>query len=154
MDQLTDEQIAEFREAFLVFDKDGDGTITTKELGTVMRNLGQNPSKDELEEMVNSVDDDGTGSIEFPEFLLLMSRKMKDTGVEDEIKEAFKLFDKYGMKHSLEEIPMIKNILIVLERNTKNERIKGPSKKCACSSKGGTKIMNKIFGTLSIALQK
>ena len=45
MDQLTDEQIAEFREAFLVFDKDGDGTITTKELGTVMRNLGQNPSK-------------------------------------------------------------------------------------------------------------
>ena len=36
-DTLTDEQIAEFKEAFALFDKDGDGTITTKELGTVMR---------------------------------------------------------------------------------------------------------------------
>ncbi len=32
-DQLTEEQIAEFKEAFSLFDKDGDGTITTKELG-------------------------------------------------------------------------------------------------------------------------
>ena len=46
MDQLTDEQVAEFREAFLVFDKDGDGTITLNELATVMRNLGQNPTKE------------------------------------------------------------------------------------------------------------
>jgi Ca2+-binding EF-hand superfamily protein len=30
---LTEEQIAEFKEAFSLFDKDGDGTITTKELG-------------------------------------------------------------------------------------------------------------------------
>ena len=32
---MTEEQIAEFKEAFSLFDKDGDGTITTKELGTV-----------------------------------------------------------------------------------------------------------------------
>ena len=40
-EQLTEEQIAEFKEAFSLFDKDGDGTITTKELGTVMRSLGE-----------------------------------------------------------------------------------------------------------------
>lgn len=40
VDQLTEEQIAEFKEAFSLFDKDGDGNITTKELGTVMRSLG------------------------------------------------------------------------------------------------------------------
>ncbi len=34
-DQLTEEQIAEFKEAFSLFDKDGDGTITTKELGSI-----------------------------------------------------------------------------------------------------------------------
>jgi len=50
-DQLTEEQIAEFKEAFSLFDKDGDGTITTKELGTVMRSLGQNPTEAELQDM-------------------------------------------------------------------------------------------------------
>ncbi len=49
----------EFREAFSLFDKDGDGTITTKELGTVMRSLGQNPTEEELQEMINEVDVDG-----------------------------------------------------------------------------------------------
>ena len=48
-DQLTEEQIAEFKEAFSLFDKDGDGTITTKELGTVMRSLGQNPTEADLQ---------------------------------------------------------------------------------------------------------
>uniref|UniRef100_A0A5F8H990 EF-hand domain-containing protein n=1 Tax=Monodelphis domestica TaxID=13616 RepID=A0A5F8H990_MONDO len=55
-DQLTEEQITEFKEAFSLFDKDGDGTITTKELGTVMRSLGQNPTEAELQDMINEVD--------------------------------------------------------------------------------------------------
>ena len=46
---------AEFKEAFSLFDKDGDGTITTKELGTVMRSLGQNPTEAELQDMINEV---------------------------------------------------------------------------------------------------
>ena len=77
-------------------DKDGDGTITTKELGTVMRSLGQNPTEAELQDMINEVDADGNGTIDFPEFLTLMARKMKDTDSEEEIKEAFRVFDKDG----------------------------------------------------------
>merc|ERR1711865_1166306 len=95
-DNLTEEQIAEFKEAMGLFDKDGDGTITTKELGTVMRSLGQNPTESELQDMINEVDADGSGTIDFPEFLNLMARKMKDTDSEEEIKEAFKVFDKDG----------------------------------------------------------
>ena len=51
--------LLEFKEAFSLFDKDGDGTITTKELGTVMRSLGQNPTEAELQDMINEVDADG-----------------------------------------------------------------------------------------------
>lgn len=51
-DQLTEEQIAEFKEAFSLFDKDNDGAITTKELGTVMRSLNLNPTEAELQDMV------------------------------------------------------------------------------------------------------
>lgn len=93
---LTDEQIAEFKEAFSLFDKDGDGTITTSELGTVMRSLGQNPTEAELQDMINEVDADGNGTIDFEEFLLMMARKMKDTDSEEELREAFRVFDKDG----------------------------------------------------------
>jgi calmodulin len=93
---LTPEQIAEFREAFNIFDKDGDGRITAKELGTVMRSLGQNPSEAELQDMVNQVDLDGNGTIEFDEFLYMMSRQMRDGDTEEDIKAAFRVFDKDG----------------------------------------------------------
>uniref|UniRef100_A0AAY4DFB8 Calmodulin 2 n=1 Tax=Denticeps clupeoides TaxID=299321 RepID=A0AAY4DFB8_9TELE len=83
----------EFKEAFSLFDKDGDGTITTKELGTVMRSLGQNPTEAELQDMINEVDADGNGTIDFPEFLTMMARKMKDTDSEEEIRE--NLFESY-----------------------------------------------------------
>lgn len=79
-----------------MFDKDGDGTISCKELGTVMRSLGQNPSQQELLEMINEVDGDGNGTIDFQEFVEMMAKKMKDTDSEEEIREAFKVFDKDG----------------------------------------------------------
>ena len=41
-------------------------------------------------------DADGNGTIDFPEFLTMMARKMKDTDSAEEIKEAFKVFDKDG----------------------------------------------------------
>jgi len=72
------------------------GTITTKELGTVMRSLGQNPTEAELMDMIQEIDADGSGTIDFPEFLTMMARKMKDTDSEEEILEAFKVFDKDG----------------------------------------------------------
>jgi calmodulin len=89
-EDLKEEQIAEFKEAFKLFDKDDNGSISTQELGTVMKNLGQNPTEGELQDMINEVDADGNGTIDFPEFLTLMARKMADTDSEAELKEAFK----------------------------------------------------------------
>ncbi|ELK37478.1 Calmodulin [Myotis davidii] len=54
-----------------------------------MRSLGQNPTEAELQDMINEVDADGNGTIDFPEFLTMMTRKMKETDREEEIREAF-----------------------------------------------------------------
>mgnify|MGYP001574167330 CR=1 FL=1 len=94
--RLSNEQIAEFKEAFSLFDKDGDGTITTDVLGTVMRSLGQNPTEAELQDMINEVDQDGSGTIDFPEFLTLMARKMQEPELEGNIKDGFRAFDMDG----------------------------------------------------------
>ena len=56
---LNEEQVAEFKEAFSLFDKDLDGRITEEELGIVMRSLGQRPTESELKNMVTLVDQDG-----------------------------------------------------------------------------------------------
>nr|CAI5831612.1 unnamed protein product [Callosobruchus analis] len=74
----------------MLFDKDEDGTITVAELGVVMRSLGQRPTETELRDMVNQVDSDGNGTIEFNEFLQMMSKKMKDADGEEELREAFR----------------------------------------------------------------
>ena len=92
-DQLTEEQTAEFKEAFALFDKDGDGTISPKELGTVMNSLGQKPTIAELEAMIKEVDIDGNGEIDFGEFLTMMAKKLKETDLEEDIREAFRVFD-------------------------------------------------------------
>ncbi|CAN6582116.1 hypothetical protein ACFX13_034303 [Malus domestica] len=91
---LTEEQIVEFQEAFCLFDKDGDGCITIEELATAVKLLDPNPTEEELQNMISEVDVDGNGTIEFGEFLNLMARKMKENDADEELKEAFKVFDK------------------------------------------------------------
>ncbi|KAI5754330.1 calmodulin-A-like [Diaphorina citri] len=93
---LTEDQVNDFREAFSLFDKDGSGTITAKHLGIVMRSLGRNPSEAELEEMIREVDPEGKGIIDFPHFLELMMKKVKDVESGEELLEAFRVFDKDG----------------------------------------------------------
>ncbi|GAB0497375.1 hypothetical protein I4F81_002976 [Pyropia yezoensis] len=109
---LSEETIREFKEAFALFDKDGDGTITSTELGAVMRSLGQQPTEAALKQMISEVDADGSGTIDFAEFLTLMSRKMKSADSQAEILEAFKVFDKDGSgKISADELRQVMNNL-------------------------------------------
>ena len=91
---LSKEQIADFREAFSLFDFDENGSISAKELGEVLKALGQNPSMNELSDMINEVDQDGNGTVEFAEFVILMTNKVKEMTKEDEIYEAFMVLDK------------------------------------------------------------
>lgn len=96
--QLTDRQIADLRQAFNLFDKDGDGHITAKELGVVMKSLGQSPTKEELRDMIQEVDLDGNKVIDFDEFCLMMAKMSYGADEDDEesYREAFNVFDKDG----------------------------------------------------------
>ena len=52
---------ARLKATFAEFDSDGNGTISTRELGSALRCMGQNPTHSELQDMVNAVDSDGDG---------------------------------------------------------------------------------------------
>ncbi|KAI3872325.1 hypothetical protein MKX03_019592 [Papaver bracteatum] len=86
-EQFTEDEISGFKEAFNLFDQDGAGCITAKELRAAMVSVGQNPIEAELQDMINEVDADGNGAIDFPEFLELMAQKMKDDEAETEADE-------------------------------------------------------------------
>ncbi|CAL1126429.1 unnamed protein product [Cladocopium goreaui] len=91
---LTEAQVEEFQEAFGLFDKDGNGCISVDELGVVLKALGRTPTQDELKAMIGEADEDGSGQIEFPEFLKLMAAKLHDMDSVEELQEAFSVFDR------------------------------------------------------------
>ncbi|KAI3898631.1 hypothetical protein MKW98_000744 [Papaver atlanticum] len=120
-ESLTQDQIVEFQEAFCLFDKDGDGCITIEELATVIRSLDQNPTEEELQDMIKEVDVDGNGTIEFGEFLSLMARKMKETDAEEELQEAFKVFDKD--QNGFISAPELRHVMINLGEKLTDEEV-------------------------------
>jgi calmodulin len=95
---LSYEKMMEYRTAFESFIKTKDGQISTKNLGNILRNLGQNPNEKQLNEMILEVDADGSGTIDFGEFIGLIIRKMRDSNMDEEIREAFEVFDRDGNK--------------------------------------------------------
>eukprot|EP00586_Coscinodiscus_wailesii_P014627 CAMPEP_0172494508 /NCGR_PEP_ID=MMETSP1066-20121228/50001_1 /TAXON_ID=671091 /ORGANISM="Coscinodiscus wailesii, Strain CCMP2513" /LENGTH=146 /DNA_ID=CAMNT_0013265535 /DNA_START=110 /DNA_END=550 /DNA_ORIENTATION=+ len=86
----TEDELADLKEAFSMFDTNGDGTIEAKELRMVMKQLGHNLSNKEVMEMIGSVDDNSDGSIDFDEFVQLMGSR---SDPDQELREAFDVFD-------------------------------------------------------------
>ncbi|RZF41227.1 hypothetical protein LSTR_LSTR011608 [Laodelphax striatellus] len=98
---LSKTQMQEFREAFRLFDKDGDGSITQEELGRVMRSLGQFAREEELQQMLQEIDIDGDGYFSFEEFVEIVSNMGATTErtadqEEKELRDAFRIFDKHN----------------------------------------------------------
>ena len=66
----------EIREAFRVFDKEGNGFISSAELATVMLSIGEVLSVEETEEMIAEADIDGDGNVNYEEFVALIFREV------------------------------------------------------------------------------
>merc|ERR1712212_455526 len=76
VEKLSPEQVAEYREALNLYDVDTDGVIGLNELKETLTSLGQDPTDQEIKEMMEKVDLDGNGTIEFDEFLVMMAAKV------------------------------------------------------------------------------
>ena len=66
--QITDEERAAFKQIFDCYDVNKDGHITSKEVNTVLKKLGMNPTEEEVKEFIKTCDTDKNGTIEFSEF--------------------------------------------------------------------------------------
>ncbi|XP_035647247.1 calcium-binding protein 8 isoform X1 [Oncorhynchus keta] len=78
-DQLASisvEELDEIREAFRVLDRDGNGFISKQELGMAMRSLGYMPSEVELAIIMQRLDMDGDGQVDFDEFMTILGPKL------------------------------------------------------------------------------
>lgn len=99
---ISKSKLREYRDAFSLFDKDGNGYLTKEELGHVMHQLGQWARMEELQEMLSEVDTDGDGNVSFEEFveiLLNITDSDQDSSAaqeEQELRDAFRVFDKHN----------------------------------------------------------
>ena len=91
---LADEQTAAMKEAFQLFDTDGDGKIAVSELGILMRSLGGNPTQAKLKEII--AEEKLTAPFDLPRFQDLMRKHLKPESFDRQLRDAFRVLDKDG----------------------------------------------------------
>lgn len=98
-DELPPEQIAVLRKAFDSFDNNKSGSIPTEMVSDILRLMGQPFNKKILDELIEEVDADKSGRLEFEEFVTLAAKFIVEEdaeALEKELREAFRLYDKEG----------------------------------------------------------
>eukprot|EP00111_Clytia_hemisphaerica_P001217 TCONS_00003475-protein len=95
-DSLTIEEINEYKQAFALYDRNSNGTINQNELLSVLRSLGQNPTEQEVQDIINEMDANKNGKIEFQEFLEKMAERNERNDMSEDLRNAFRVFDANG----------------------------------------------------------
>ncbi|KDP43843.1 hypothetical protein JCGZ_20853 [Jatropha curcas] len=86
----------ELRRVFQMFDRNGDGRITRKELSDSLENLGIFIPDSELTQMIDNIDVNGDGCVDIEEFGVLYQSIMDERDEEEDMREAFNVFDRNG----------------------------------------------------------
>jgi calmodulin len=122
----SEDQVSQYKEAFTLFDKDGDGCITTKELGTVMRALGKSPTESEIKSFVAEIDPQSKGTVDFTDFLTVMSKDIRHFDSEADLRAAWKVFDPRGEGFIL--LTELKHVLTNIGEKLSKEEVEDMSK--------------------------
>lgn len=96
VDLLASDQAKDCREVFDLFDYAKEGLILSKKLGDALRALGMNPSRSEVEDMLNDINKNSKNAsdkIEFNEFADQYAKLLKDPDTYEDLVESFRIFD-------------------------------------------------------------
>ncbi|KAH7693497.1 CRE-TNC-2 protein [Aphelenchoides avenae] len=125
LEQLSSEQIEQFRKYFNMFDKEGKGYIRATQVGQILRTMGQAFEERDLKQLIKQFDSDGSGEIEFEEFAAMVATFVvsggNDEGLEEELREAFRLYDKEGNGYI--NVSDLRSILRALDDNITEDEL-------------------------------
>lgn len=94
VDGLSNDQLYLLKDTFMMFDRKNKGEISTSEMADVFNALGVEASEADIQDLIDEADVDGGGTLDFPEFVLMMAQKMGDQDqVMEEVIKCFKAFD-------------------------------------------------------------
>ena len=93
-DKFTDIEIEKFKEAFIFFDRDGDGTMKNADLGLALRSMGALVTKSEVDSLLRKYDPDNIGTIDLNDFIACLAEVIDKQDDEEVIRGAFAVFDK------------------------------------------------------------
>merc|ERR1712168_1107114 len=117
------------KKVFDTFDREKTGLLTAEAVSSMLSMMGLKFNNNELMEVIKEIDEDGSGQIEFEEFLILAKKFMtededEDSGeLEKELKEAFRLYDREGNGYITTAV--LKNILSELDSSLSDEDLNG-----------------------------
>ena len=120
---LTEDEVMEIKEAFDLFDNDKSGEIDTDELKQALSNLGIDAKNQTLQNMINDIDKNQSGTIDFDEFIDMMTAKMSDKDTREDLTKVFDLFLGDDEKADKSELKHLKRVDMELNENMSEDEL-------------------------------
>jgi len=91
--ELSESQIAEIKEAFSIFDCNGNGTISASEIKSVLKSIEKEPTDEEIHRLLREANKSGTGELTYLEFQEMMRNQLLIDDEPEDVKHVFQIFD-------------------------------------------------------------